>query len=90
MFATLDRSVVVPVPALDKYAVDSKTVIAQLDNNESVLVVDVRAEDTFRSGHLFEASNDNYLDSSILEKRVNTIQNRLPDIVSSYKNNLGG
>ncbi len=69
----------------DKYAVDSQTLTIQLENDKPVLVVDVRSESQFQNGHISGASHDNYLDSAVLEKRVNTIQKRLPEIVSSYE-----
>ena len=65
--------------------VNSQTVVTQLENNEPILVVDVRSDSQFQNGHPSGASHDNYLDSAVLEKRVNTIQNRLPEVASSYE-----
>ncbi len=70
--------------AVDKYAIDQTTVFAQLQNNEPVLVVDIRTAEQYQAGHLNGASHDNYVDSATLEKRVATIQNRLPDVASQY------
>ncbi|NNL59229.1 MAG: hypothetical protein HKP31_07210 [Nitrosopumilus sp.] len=68
---------------LDQNAVTSETLNVLLENKEHVLVVDIRTADEYQSGHLLGASHD-ALDSSTLEKRVTTIQNRLPDVVSGY------
>ena len=68
---------------VDHYSVDSKTVVALLENQENVLVVDIRIAKEYQSGHLVGASHD-ILDSITLEKRVKTIQSRLPEIVSTH------
>ena len=68
---------------IDQYSMDSKTVVALLENQEHVLVVDIRTDKQYQSGHLSGASHD-FLDSITIEKRVKTIQNRLPDIASTY------
>ncbi|MGH1521999.1 MAG: rhodanese-like domain-containing protein [Nitrosopumilus sp.] len=68
---------------IEKLAVDSKTLEVLLQNKEHVLVVDIRTAEQYQSGHMDGASHD-VLDSTTLEKRVKTIQNRLPDVVSSY------
>ncbi|KAF6246328.1 hypothetical protein C6990_09355 [Nitrosopumilus sp. b3] len=64
----------------EKFAVTSETLDVLLENKEHVLVVDIRTAEEYQSGHLFGASHD-ALDSSTLEKRVTTIQNRLPDVM---------
>ncbi len=69
--------------SIDKYAVNSETVNVLLENKEHVLVVDIRTAEEYQSGHL-EGSSHDVLDSATLEKRVNTIQNRLPDVVSRF------
>jgi len=69
--------------SIDKYAVNSETVNVLLENKEHVLVVDIRTAEEYQSGHLVGASHD-VLDSATLEKRVKTIQNRLPDVASSF------
>ena len=68
---------------IDKYAVNVDTVKVLLQNSERVLVVDIRTAEEYQSGHLFGASHD-VLDSATLEKRVKTIQSRLPDVASTY------
>jgi rhodanese-related sulfurtransferase len=68
---------------IDKYAVDSDTVVTLLQNKEHVLVVDIRTVKEYRSGHINGAAYD-ILDSATLEKRAKTIQSRLPDLVSTY------
>ena len=82
---TLEQTNDITNSNLDKYAVDSESVFAQFENKEPILIVDIRSEDKFREGHVIGASHDVLLDSEILEKRVNTIQNRLPDVVASHK-----
>lgn len=69
--------------SLDKYAVNSETLDVLLENKEHVLVVDIRTAEEYQSGHLVGASHD-ILDSATLEKRVKTIQNRLPDVATGY------
>jgi rhodanese-related sulfurtransferase len=68
----------------DAYASNQKAVFTQLQNNEPVLVVDIRTAEQFQEGHLDGASHDNYSDSATLEKRVTTIQKRLPEVASTY------
>ena len=68
---------------IEKHAVDSKTLEVLLQNNERVLVVDIRTAEQYQSGHIEGAAHDT-LDSATLEKRVKTIQNMLPDVVSNY------
>ena len=68
---------------IEKHAVDSKTLEVLLQNNERVLVVDIRTTEQYQSGHLEGAAHDT-LDSATLEKRVKTIQNMLPEVVSNY------
>jgi rhodanese-related sulfurtransferase len=69
---------------VDAYAINQKAVFTQLQNNEPVLVVDIRTAEQFQEGHLDGASHDNYSDSATLEKRVTTIQKRLPEVASTY------
>ena len=69
---------------LDKYAVDSQEVFTNLQNDEPVLIVDIRTANEYRAGHIDGAAHDNYSDSSTLEKRVTTIQKRLPEIASTH------
>ena len=68
---------------VDKNAVDFETVNVLLQNKEHVFVVDIRTAEQYQSGHIDGASHD-VLDSATLEKRVKTIQNRLPEIASTY------
>lgn len=67
----------------DINAVNFETLDVLLENKEHVLVVDIRTAQEYQSGHLVGASHD-MLDSTTLEKRVKTIQNRLPDVASQY------
>ena len=53
---------------VDRYAIDEKTVFAQIQNNEPVLVVDIRTAEQFQAGHLNGASHDDYSDPATLEK----------------------
>jgi len=69
---------------VDAYTINQKAVFTQLQNNEPVLVVDIRTVEQFQEGHLNGASHDNYSDSATLEKRVTTIQKRLPEVASTY------
>ena len=59
--------------SFDKYAIDGKTVLAQLQNHIPVLVVDIRTAEQFQAGHLQGSAHDN-LNSVTLEKRITTIQ----------------
>lgn len=68
---------------IDKSAVTSDTVNILLQNSERVLVVDIRTVEEYDLGHLDGASHD-ILDSITLEKRVKTLQNRLPEVASTY------
>lgn len=68
---------------IEKHTVDPKTLEVLLENKEHVLVVDIRTAEQYQSGHLEGAAHDT-LDSATLEKRIKTIQNRLPDVVSNY------
>ncbi|WP_428325587.1 rhodanese-like domain-containing protein [Nitrosopumilus sp.] len=68
---------------LDENAVDFDTVDVLLQNKEHVFVVDIRDAEQYNAGHIDGAAHD-VLDSATLEKRVNTIQNRLPEIASTY------
>ena len=47
---------------VDAYAINQKAVFTQLQNNEPVLVVDIRTVEQFQEGHLNGASHDNYSD----------------------------
>jgi rhodanese-related sulfurtransferase len=67
----------------DIYSIDQKTLFSQLENNEPIFIVDIRTAEEFQTRHLDGASHD-ILDSTTLEKRVTTIQNRLPEIASKY------
>lgn len=67
----------------DIYAVNPDTLDVLLQNKEHVLVVDIRSSKQYQSGHLYGASHD-VLDLTTLEKRVKTIQNRLPEVTSMY------
>ena len=67
----------------DKLAVDYETVDVLLKNNERAFVVDIRTAEQYQAGHIDGASHD-VLDTDTLEKRVKTLQNRLPEIVSTY------
>jgi len=68
---------------VDKLAVSADTVDVLLQNKEHVFVVDIRTTEQYQSGHIDGASHD-VLDSTTLEKRVKTIQNRLPEVASTY------
>ena len=68
---------------VDVYGVDSQTIATLLENKEHVLIVDVRSNEQYLERHLAGASNDS-LDIATMEKRVNTFQNRLPNVVSNY------
>jgi len=68
---------------LDIYAVDSETVGVLLDSKRNILLVDTRTAEQYQSGHMFGSSHD-ILDSQTLEKRIKTIQSRLPEVASSY------
>ena len=67
----------------DPSAVGLDTVNALLENKEHVLVVDIRTAEQYQLGHLAGASHD-VLDSTTMEKRVNTIQSKLPDVAARY------
>ena len=68
---------------VDKLSVDYETVDVLLNNDMHVLVVDIRSADQYQKGHLSGASYDK-LNLVTLEKRVKTIQNRLPEVASNY------
>jgi len=67
----------------DIYAVNPDTLDILLQNKEHVLVVDIRSAEQYQSGHLYGASHD-VLDSTTMEKRVKTLQSRLPEVTSTY------
>ncbi|MGY5149697.1 MAG: rhodanese-like domain-containing protein [Candidatus Nitrosopumilus sp. bin_68KS] len=69
--------------SVDKHAVSSEIVTGLLENKEHVLIVDIRTAEEYQSGHLEDASHD-VLDFATLDKRVKTIQNRLPDVASRF------
>ena len=54
-----------------------------LQNKEHVLVVDIRTTEQYQQVHLVGASHD-ILNSTTMEKRVNTIQTKLPDVITRY------
>ena len=68
---------------VDILAVDYDTVDVLLKNKEHVFVVDIRTAEQYQSGHIAGASHD-VLSGETLEKRVKTMQSRLPDISSTY------
>jgi len=68
---------------IDEYAVTLDTVNVLLQNKEHVLVVDIRTAEDYQSRHLVGASHD-VLGSTTIEKRVNTIKSKLPDIAKTY------
>ena len=68
---------------VDKLAVDYETVDVLLKNNERVFVVDIRTTEQYQTGHIDGASHD-VIDTETLDKRVKTLQNRLPEIISAY------
>lgn len=69
--------------SVDESVIDLDTVNALLESKEHVLVVDIRTAKQYQLGHLAGASHD-VLDSTTMEKRVNTIQSKLPDVVARY------
>jgi rhodanese-related sulfurtransferase len=68
---------------IDIYVVNPDILDVLLQNKEHVLAIDIRTAEQYPSGHLYGASHD-VLDSAIMEKRAKTIQNRLPEIASTY------
>ncbi len=69
--------------SIDIYAVNPDMLDVLLENKEHVLVVDIRSAEQYQSGHFYGASHD-VLDSGTIEKRVKTIQSRLPEVASTY------
>ena len=69
--------------SIDIYAVNPDMLDVLLENKEHVLVVDIRSAEQYQSGHFYGASHD-VLDSGTMEKRVKTIQSRLPEVASTY------
>ena len=67
----------------DKSAGSLDTVNLLLGNKENVLVIDIRTPEQYQAGHLKGASHD-VLDSATIEKRVNTMQSKLPDVAAEY------
>lgn len=69
--------------SIDIYAVNPDTLDVLLENKEHVLAVDIRSAEQYQTGHFYGASHD-VLDSVTMEKRMKTIQNRLPEVTSTY------
>ena len=67
----------------DIYAVNPDTLDVLLQNKEHVLAIDIRSAEQYQSGHLYGVSHD-VLDPTTMEKRVKTIQSRLPEVSSTY------
>ena len=68
---------------MDVYGVEFQTVTTLLENNERIFIIDIRPNEQYLESHLIGASND-FFDITTMEKRVHTIQNKLPDVVSNY------
>ncbi len=70
--------------AVDNNAVDLDTVNVLLQSTDvDIAVIDIRTAEQYQLGHLDGAAHD-VLNSATLEKRVKTIQNRLPHVASTY------
>lgn len=67
----------------DQYAMNVDSVSANLESNE-IYLVDIRTAEAYAADHIPGSSID-YLYGKTLEKRVNTIQNRIPEVASSAK-----
>ena len=65
------------------YAYDADTVYKKLQKNE-IYVIDIRNESEYSAGYIPGSSID-YLYGDTLEKRINTIQKKLPDLTSDRK-----
>jgi len=59
------------------YAYDADTVYEKLQKNE-IYVIDIRNESEYSKGHIPGSSID-YLYGDTLDKRISTIQKKLPD-----------
>jgi len=67
----------------NQYAWDANTVYEKLQNNE-IFVVDIRDESEYSEGHIVGSSID-YLYGDTLDKRISTIQKKLPGFTSDKK-----
>ena len=67
----------------NQYSMDADTVYGQMQENE-IFLVDIRNEEAYATGHI-PGSTIDHLYGEILDKRVNTIQNRLPEVASTAK-----
>ena len=67
----------------DEYAMNADSVSASLESNQ-IFLVDIRTAEAYSAGHIPGSSID-YLYGKTLEKRVSTIQNRIPEVASSAK-----
>lgn len=70
-------------PLENQYAWDTNTVYEKLQNNE-IFVVDIRDESEYSAGHVVGSSID-YLYGDTLDKRISTIQKKLPGFTSDKK-----
>lgn len=67
----------------NQYALDANIVYEKLQNDE-IFVVDIRDESKYSAGHIPGSSVD-YLYGDTLDKRISTIQKKLPDFTSEKK-----
>ena len=67
----------------DQYAISADSVYESLEANQ-IYLVDIRTAEAYAAGHITGSSID-YLYGETLEKRVSTIQNRIPEVASSAK-----
>jgi len=65
------------------YAYDADTVYEKLQKNE-IYVIDIRNESEYSKGHISGSSID-YLYGDTLDKRISTIQKKLPDFTFDKK-----
>ena len=65
------------------YAYDADAVFEKLQKNE-IYVIDIRNESEYSKGHISGSSID-YLYGDTLDKRISTIQKKLPDFTSDRK-----
>ena len=70
-------------PLENQYALDANTVYEKLQNNE-IFIIDIRDESKYSAGHIPGSSVD-YLYGDTLDKRISTIQKKLPDFTSDKK-----
>ena len=68
---------------LDEYAMSADALDVSINANQ-LFVVDIRNQDAYAEGHIPGSSID-YLYGETLDKRINTIQNRLSDFTSTVK-----